>query len=180
MAVNTIYSTSITDTGTEPITTSQAKLHASIDYTEFDTLIPIYISAARKSIELATGIAIVEKTVKCQATIHSTHPLKLAYSPVQYVNYAIGVGNASSCSYYNGSLNTNGVGVNNEIISVSTSGNYEIEYVAGYTDVPADLKLAILQMFTFIFNHRGEFSEGKLDISVEAERIMLQNARFLI
>jgi hypothetical protein len=66
------------------------------------------------------------------------------------------------------------------MISVEYDGTYEFEYLAGYETVPVDLKLAILQMFTFIFNNRGEFSEGKIDVSLEAQRIMGQNARFLI
>lgn len=176
MSVNTIYSTKVTDIGDEPVTASQAKLHASIDYSDFDGLIPIYLSAARIAIERASGVAILQKTVKCQAYIYSEAPFMLQYSPVQQVNYITGVASTSSCtpegpSYY---------GVNNEVILVSEPGQYEIEYIAGHETCPADLKLAILELFTFIFTHRGEYSEGKLDISLEAARIIGENARFLV
>jgi hypothetical protein len=180
MSVNTIHSTSIIDTGSEPITTAQAKLHASIDYTDYDSLIPIYISAARLAVEQATGLAIVEKTVKSQATIYKGYPLKVGYSPVITMNYVVGMGANSACQYNGDTGYVNNIGVSNEIISVEYDGMYEFEYSAGYETVPSDLKLAILQMFTFIFNNRGEYAEGKVDVSLEAQRIMGQNARFLV
>lgn len=176
MSVNTIYSTKVTETGSEPVSSSDAKLHASIDYSDFDTLIPIYISAARIAIERATGLAIIEKTVKCQAYIYPEAPFMLAYSPVKQVNYIIGVGSTSSCTEESPVI----LGANQEVVLVSEAGQYEVEYVAGFDSCPADLKLAILELFTFIFTHRGEYSEGKLDISLEAARIIGENARFLV
>jgi uncharacterized phiE125 gp8 family phage protein len=176
MSVNTIYSTKVTESAGEPVSASDAKLHASIDYSDFDTLIPIYLSAARIAIERATGLALVQKTIKCQAYIFPEAPFMLAYSPVKQVNYIMGVGSTSSCTDESPVV----LGANDEVVMVSEPGQYEIEYVAGFDTCPADLKLAIFELFTFIFTHRGEYSEGKLDISLEAARIIGENARFLV
>ncbi len=39
MAVNTIISTRVTETGTEPVSIEQAKIHAAIDYTDYDSIV---------------------------------------------------------------------------------------------------------------------------------------------
>ena len=181
MSINTILSSKVTDTGSEPITAEQAKLHASIDYTDYDSIIPIYISAARIAVENATGLALVDKTVKLTARLYSGMPLKLPYSPVKQFSYAaLVVQNAYGQNVWSPSDPIDAYGVNDDLLTVATDGMYEIEFTAGYANVPADLKLAILQMFTFIFNHRGEYNEGKLDTAIEAERIIINNRRFAI
>lgn len=181
MPINTVISTKISDTGSEPITTEQAKLHAAIDYGDYDSLIPIYISAARIAIENATGLALIEKTVKQVIQLYGNTLFKLSYSPVKTFNYGYEL-SLNECGQYiiNGTGQPVNYGANDEVIVVPTSGIYEVEYAAGYSVVPADLKLAILQMFTFIFNHRGEYNDGRLDISVEAERIIMNNKRFIV
>lgn len=181
MPINTVISTKITDTGSEPITTAQAKLHASIDYADYDSLLPIYISASRIAIENATGQAILQKTVKQVVQLYANSVFKLSYSPVIAFNYGIEL-TQDSCGQY--SINGSGLpvsyGANDEVIVAEKTGMYEIEYVAGYDTAPADLKLAILQMFAFTFNHRGEYNEGRLDMSMEAERIIMNNKRFIV
>jgi uncharacterized phiE125 gp8 family phage protein len=178
MAINIIHSTKVIDGSNEPISTSEAKLHASIDYSEFDSIIPTYISAARLAVEKATGLALVQKTITSQATIYVEYPLILSYKPVKQVNY-IRYLSENECDLYGADAPVVR-GAENELVFVKKEGLYEIEYVAGMTSVPADLKLAILQMFAFIFTQRGDYNEGKLDVSLEAERIMGQNQRFFV
>jgi uncharacterized phiE125 gp8 family phage protein len=178
MAINIIHSTKVVDGNTEPVMVSEAKLHASIDYAEFDSIIPTYISAARLAVEKATGLAIVQKTVTSQATIYVEYPLILSYKPVNQVNYIQYLGEGLCDVWDNEAPIVRGA--ENELVFAKKEGLYEIQYVAGMTTVPADLKLSILQMFAFIFTQRGDFNEGKLDVSLEAERIMRQNQRFLV
>jgi len=180
MSINTVLSTKITDTGSEPITVEQAKLHASIDYTDYDSIIPIYISAARMAVEQSTGLALVEKTVRQTVKIHADVPFQLSYSPVKQFSYAYCDPDQTGPNYwFNAELPSN-FGANDEIIEVDRDGIYEIEYKAGYTTVPPDLKLAVLQMFAFVFNHRGEYQEGKLETSMEAQRIITNVRRFAV
>lgn len=180
MSINTVFSTKITDTGVEPITMDQAKLHASIDYSDYDSLIPIYISAARIAVEKATGLALVDKTVNQTVQLKANVPFTFSYSPVKQFSYAVYEPNQiGPNSWINGQFPTN-YGSNDEIMTVEQDGIYEIEYKAGFTTVPNDLKLAVLQMFAFIFNHRGEYQEGRLEMSLEAERIILDVRRFAI
>lgn len=180
MAINTLLSTKITDTGSEPVTTEQAKLHASIDFTDYDSIIPIYISAARIAVEKTTGLALVAKTVEHTASLKANVPFQLSYSPVTEFSYAVHDDQAYGQNYWLSSELPSNFGSNGEVLVVENDGIYDIMYKAGYSTVPADLKLAVLQMFTFIFNHRGEYGEGKLDLSVEAERIIMNNRRFSI
>ena len=177
MSVNTIISCKITDTGAEPVTMEQAKLHAAIDYSDYDSLIPIYIAAARQSIEKATGFALVTKKVNLSVALVGGNVFRLPHSPVSQVNYIVPALPNDNLLDPTDIIN---VGPNNDFILVDIDGIYDIEYECNIAFVPADIKLSILQMFAFIFNHRGEFTEGKLDYSVEAERIIGQNTRFVI
>lgn len=174
MAVNTIISSKVTETGTEPVSLEQAKLHAAIDYSDYDAILPIYLSAARQSVEKATGQALISKKVNLTAQLISNTPFRLPDSPISQVNYITPTFNN------NGFQDQSNVGVANDFIMVDLDGTYDIEYECSISSVSADLKIAILQVFTFIFNHRGEYMEGKLDYSVEAERITGQNSRFII
>ncbi len=178
MSVNTILSSKITETGTEPVTLAQAKMHAAIDYTDYDTILPIYLSAARLSIEKATGLSLITKRVDITVELVANVLFKLPYSPVTLVNSIIGTLTNDDVTSY--ATNEKNVGVNKDFIIVDVSGIYDVQYDSSITSVAADLKLAIMQMFTFIFNHRGEYMEGKLDYAVEAERIIGQNTRFVI
>jgi len=178
MAVNTIISTRVTETGTEPVSIEQAKIHAAIDYTDYDSILPIYLSAARQSIEKATSIALISKKVNLTVSLVANTLFRLPDSPVSQVNYIISTLNNSTASYY--TQDQSNVGAANDFVIVEMDGLYDIEYECSVSSVQADLKIAIMQMFTFIFNHRGEYSEGKLNYSVEAERIVGQNARFQI
>lgn len=174
MAVNTIISSKVTETGSEPVSLEQAKLHAAIDFTDYDAILPIYLSAARQSVEKATGQALISKKVNLTAQLIYNTPFRLPDSPISQVNYITPTFNN------NGFQDQSNVGVANDFIIVDLDGTYDIEYECSISSVSADLKIAILQVFTFIFNHRGEYMEGKLDYSVEAERITGQNARFII
>lgn len=174
MAVNTIISSKVTETGSEPVSVEQAKLHASIDYNDYDSILPIYLSAARQSIEKATGIALISKKVNLTANMVANTIFRLPDSPVSQVNY---ITSTLTNEQYQDQSN---VGVANDFVIVPVDGIFDIEYECSVSSVSADIKIAIMQMFTFIFNHRGEYAEGKLDYSVEAERIVGQNARFQI
>ena len=178
MSVNTILSSKISDTGSEPVSVEQAKLHAAIDYTDYDSILPIYLSAARQSIEKATGQALVSKKVNLTVALYAGNVFKLPHSPVNSVNYIV-----QTFPVQNVILEPNeqsNVGVNSDFVVIDLDGIYDIEYECSITSVSADMKLAVLQMFAFIFNHRGEYMEGKLDYAVEAERIIGQNTRFVI
>lgn len=174
MAVNTIISSKVTETGSEPVSLEQAKLHAAIDFTDYDAILPIYLSAARQSVEKATGIALISKTVKLTVSMVANTVFRLPDSPVTQVNYI-----EPTISNEHPQDQSN-VGVQNDFVMVALDGIYDIEYECTVSSVPADLKIAILQVFTFIFNHRGDYSEGKLDYSLEAQRITEQNTRFSI
>lgn len=174
MAVNTIISSKVTETGSEPVSIEQAKLHASIDYNDYDSILPIYLSSARQSIEKATGIALISKKVNLTANMVANTIFRLPDSPVSQVNC---ITSTLTNEQYQDQSN---VGVANDFVIVPVDGIFDIEYECSVSSVSADIKIAIMQMFTFIFNHRGEYAEGKLDYSVEAERIIGQNARFQI
>lgn len=177
MAVNTIHSISIVEAGVEPVTPSQAKLHAAIDFDDYDSIIPTYIQAARMAVEKATGVALMKKTFKVQASIYPDFPFRLPFTPVQLITYISVI--KHGCEELLSDYPVN-YGYQDESIRVKYAGVYEIDYIGGYDSCPADYKLAILQMFAFIFSNRGDYNEGKLDVSLEAQRIMGQNQRFLV
>ena len=94
MSVNTILSSKISDTGSEPVSVEQAKLHAAIDYTDYDSILPIYLSAARQSIEKATGQALVSKKVNLTVALYAGNVFKPPHSAGQYPS-----GERSECEH---------------------------------------------------------------------------------
>lgn len=179
MSQNIIHSTVAKDAAgsSEPVTVGEAKLHAAIDYADYDTVIPIYLQAAREMVERATGYALVEKEVVSHATIGTDFSLELTFAPlsaftsIKPVNEDGSLGDSlDSTGFYRfGTTGTN--------IFVTAPGIYEIKYKAKLDPVPASLKLAVLHQFNHIFVNRGDSGEAG-GISKEALEIIGQWRRF--
>jgi hypothetical protein len=171
MAVNTILGVRTTDTGSEPITMQEAKLHSAIDYSDYDSLIPTYITASRRMIEGTSGWALVEKTVTVDLSIDNQLPFMLPFNPIKEVLSVINLTNGH-CGWEMQMMG------DTQYIRFTDPGFYRVEYKAGFTVLPAEFKLACLQMFAFYFTNRGEDMSGKSMISAEAERIIESLRKF--
>lgn len=152
---------------TEPVTLAQVKAHLIITFTDDDTKLTELITQCRKAIENFCHISIVRQTIT--AVLYYDCPQQLPYPPVTDIysvqtsvpnpgSGPVGYETATSGWEFDGS-EFSGFGVRNRIV-----------YGAGYTTVPDQLKLAILNEITFRYENRGNnvISDGLC----EAARIL--------
>lgn len=181
---------------TEPVTLTQAKAHLIITFTDDDTLITSLITQARKAIEEYCAISIVAKTVTLTAFLYKCW--ELPYGPVTGIlsvatrSGTEGSGPATYTTQASGwdtageeflTFNPAGAGFNTGAAftgyfqwgpyasDLGTGNLYRLVYTAGYTTVPAELKLAIMNELVYRYEHKGE---GEISGICEAARVIAE------
>lgn len=170
---------------TEPCTLTEAKAQGIITYTDDDALITSLITKARKMIENYCNISIVAQTVTMVADLWNEY--ELPYGPVtgiQSVQTRTSTEGSGPASY--ATLTSGWAQDGDEFMtfipsntgdfnpSIPFTGNlnppknnrFKIQYTAGYSTVPDDLKQAVLLQVVWLYEHRGE--EGKPGLCQEA------------
>jgi uncharacterized phiE125 gp8 family phage protein len=151
----------------EPITLAEAKAHCRVDWSDDDTIIGVYITAARKFCEHYTNRAFITQTWRQNEDVFS-EPIILAKNPVQSItsvkyydtddnqqtlstsNYQVDI-LSDEAKIYEGV--TNGY----PSISLDVINPIEIIMVSGYglaASVPEDIKSAIKIMTDFFYENR--------------------------
>lgn len=138
------------ETLVEPVELEDAKRYMRIDFDDEDALISQLIVQAREHIERVCGISIISRTVK--AVVEMVNRVELPYGPVKEVVTHVG---------------TTVLGT--QFPRVEGCGKFEVEYKAGYSPVPADLKLAIKAEVLYRFTNRGDELPQRL--STEAQKL---------
>lgn len=161
--------TLVTPPVSEPIQLTEAKLYAKIQTTEEDAIAPRWLSAARMKVERDTGVRFLTQTIDVSLDAFPWNALWLTLPvwPVQSV---------TSVSSYDGAGVQQVLDVGNYIldkvslpprIGLSDAGSWPtnvryfqhgvIRIVAGWpaaTDIPADLLMAVHQMFNWLAMNR--------------------------
>ncbi len=154
-----------TDLVTEPVTVAEAKSYLNVDYTSWDTLIGTLISSARTNLERYTGSTFATKTLV--ATYQKVaENIDIPYGPIQSITHVKSIdesGTKTTLTAGTDYLVTGNNFKNIRFYGIDTP--IEIEYVAGYTALPADLKVAILKQVAMDF----EFRENVMDSSQVTE-----------
>lgn len=181
---------------TEPITLAEAKAQCrvDIDYTDDDDFITALISQARAAIENYCHISLVEKTLTVTTEMKNKpwllwqnsnrmeqryNEFELPYGPVasftslSYIDCSGSVQNLVSITDYmlRGSLFKT-IRINNSY------DNNILVYVTGYTIVPYDLKLGILNELVYRYELRGDPSNVRA--TAFTEEGVCQAARVLV
>lgn len=155
-----------------PVTLEEAKLHLRVDGDEDDTLITGLISGAVSHLDGYTGVlgrCLVEQTWRQDFDGFGCH-MRLALGPViEIVSIAArdAAGQITTISSSNYALVTDGVGprVYWDRAYSAPSGLYEqgavsVTYKAGYAEVPAAIKVAILLMVGHWYGNRETVAPG--------------------
>jgi uncharacterized phiE125 gp8 family phage protein len=172
--MNRIIDIKITEaTITEAVTRAEAKRHCVVDaaFTADDTLFDDLIKECRQSIENACNISIVDKTVVLTADWKCEK--ELPYGPVKTiteVKFRTGTATDGTAQY--DTLTGDDFSTDGELSKLFASsrcGRHKITYTTGFTTVPADLKLAILNEIAYRYENRGD--EAKAGISEGAQAL---------
>lgn len=150
-AAQTTFSGSIT----EPVTKDEVKAYCKLSTgTAEDTLLGIFITAAREQCEAYSNISFIPRTVTAIVT-NLCGGIFLPYGPT---------GSITSVTDKDGNIL-----VENEtyIIQGTTwkqlltpkQDGLIVVYAAGYATIPSELKLAILQQVFYLYENRGELAE---------------------
>jgi len=154
-----------TDLATEPVTVSEAKSYLNVDYSTWDSLIGTLISSARTKLERYTGCTFATKTLVSTFQQVSDN-IDIPYGPIQSITHVKSIDSSGTKSTL--TSGTDYIVTGNLFKTIRFYGiatPIEIEYVAGYTSLPSDLKVSILKQVGMDF----EFRENVLDSSQVTE-----------
>lgn len=168
--MNKVIDYKLTNVGyTEPVTVEEAKAYARIlTGTSEDTLIETLITASREAIETYTGLSLIPKTAEVVMSLDQ--PLfELPYGPVSgtpvFKNEDGDIQTVYTVGY-------DFPKIKNEY----TQGLLIAEYDCGYGECPSDIKLAILDQFTFNYQNRGD-NQDSATICLKAQKSLMKYNR---
>lgn len=155
-----------TDLVTEPVTVAEAKSYLNIDYNTWDSLIGTLISSARTKLERYTGSTFATKTL-VSTFQQVADNIDIPYGPIQSITHVKSIDETGVKTTLTAGTDYLVTGNNFKNIRFFSGIDtpIEIEYVAGYTSLPADLKVAILKQVGMDF----EFRENVMDSSQVTE-----------
>jgi uncharacterized phiE125 gp8 family phage protein len=144
----------------EPITLAEAKEYARIDGSTEDTLITSLIKVARLHCETYMGKAIIRKTVTIDS-FSFPYQWQIPYGPLVSASditkvVTIDQNNVETALNYQVNI---GSFPKIAITSGNQSFKFKMVYVAGFTTVPEDIKLAIKMMVNTLYERREDFSD---------------------
>lgn len=150
-----------TITGSEPITTTEAKSWLKVDFSDDDTLIGMLITSVRESLEKFTGLALIEKTIEyfddeIDSEILLPYPAHTAITEVK-------INGVVSTSYVKTGLNQFIVYPNQVQSTMAiTDAGIKITYTCTGT-CPTALKTAMLKEIDEQYRNRGNTFEGSIN-----------------
>ena len=148
---NFIIDYTLTDTApvTEPVTLAEAKLYCRVSTSVDDNQISLMIKQAREAIEVGTGLSLIPKTAVVWFT-NFNGSFNLPYGPVNSFTSLIDE-NGDTIIAADYTL----VGGKFPQLQRPTFRNLKATYTVGYTTIPNDLKIAILDQVSYDYENRG-------------------------
>jgi uncharacterized phiE125 gp8 family phage protein len=165
--------TIISDIVSEPVSITEAQNWMRIvDYSTDDDLIGALIGSTRKNLEKYTGLSFGTKDL--EAILDNDQlEFELPYSPVQQVTNVERWDGTEwlEAEYY----------LLGDKLKVTTKDKHRINYRAGFTDLPEDLKTDIKVLVAWQYKHRGMNFQADKDNAASVTQYPytnLLNARF--
>ena len=148
---NFIIDYTLTDTApvTEPVTLAEAKLYCRVSTSVDDNQISLMIKQAREAIEVGTGLSLIPKTAVVWFT-NFNGTFNLPYGPVNSFTSLIDE-NGDTIVAADYTL----VGGKFPMLTRPLWKNLKATYTVGYTTIPNDLKIAILDQVSYDYENRG-------------------------
>jgi uncharacterized phiE125 gp8 family phage protein len=159
-----------TDLSTEPVTSAEAKLFAKIPGTTEDSLVTIFISAARQALEKYTASSFAEKTLHATwIKLPDDNELELPYGPVIAVSKVYKIDEEGTETELTLNTDYHIYGDQDIIVKIESfwstgiqlDYSIRVEYTAGYghantETLPAPLKEAIMKQVATDYEFRED------------------------
>lgn len=155
---------------TEPVSVADLKqwLRMRTAITADDALLESIIKVARIQIERYTGLSLISRTVNCWLR-NEMNMVELPFGPVDEITFL--KDNDGNELVEDDGYELKGT----EFFRIDAPGYHRIEaeYTAGYSTVPENLITAIKRQAAWIYEHRGDERESKLDplLAVELKAV---------
>lgn len=136
----------------EPVTLSEAKLYCRVTTSAEDTLITLMITQAREAIEVATGLSLIPKDITTYFNNVSGN-FDIPFGPVDSATFQLFDMEQDALEIEGTDLQL--IGDEFPKLSYPRYANLKATYEAGYTTIPKDLKIAILDQISYDYENRG-------------------------
>ena len=134
---------------TEPVTLAEAKLYCRVTNTADDDQIEMMITQAREAVEVGTGLSLIPKNAIVWFTNFDGN-FQLPYGPlVDFISLYDENGDEIDAVDYNL------VGGAYPKLTFPIRRNMKATYDVGFTTIPKDLKIAILDQVSYDYENRG-------------------------
>lgn len=172
---------------TEPISVVNAKAHARIDGADEDTLIALYIAAARDHVELYCGVRFAERTgvaLKCDSFDDLARLPEAPVSAVSGISYidTEGVTQTLSTDVYefrNDGLEASVVLKYNQVWPAIQSGSrITVTATVGSATVPGAVTSALLLMFGHLYANREAAGDPISELPLSVSDLLSNYRRF--
>lgn len=179
----------------EPVTAAQVKLQTKVDYSTEDSLIAIYIQAARELVEKKMGIALLPQTIQEKYSawpladrLNPYRAIRLRRYPLRSVSSIAYLDEDGASQVLDSSAYTSAGTAYPPLVAPANGhewpgvleqvGAITITYTAGYDDadsVPADIRQAILLIVADWFDNRENAVHERM---TAADAILLNRRGF--
>jgi hypothetical protein len=144
------------DTGAEVVTLAEVKEHLGLTDSDNDSKLTALIAQCRKAVENYCSISITQKTVTMTADL--SIEWELPYGPVTGITAVKVRATAEGSGIASYETLEEGWESDGEEFASFLGGpetRYRITYTTGYSSVPEDLKLGVLNEIYYRYEHRG-------------------------
>lgn len=161
MLINHPFDLQVTQTGPDPISLEEIKIHARITFYDDDSYLESLIPLAKGMLEDLTGLLLAESTINASyANIERLGWCLIPYSNQSEVKLGSATAGAELATYPNKDYS---------LYQSPSGGNFAITYKAG--KCPSSAKLALLLLVTHLYENRSattDVSISEMPISFHA------------
>lgn len=145
----------ITDVTKDWLTTVDVKEALRVSFDDDNYYIKDIINAARKTIEKYCSISIGTQTLRTVMDCHAYEEYEIPYGPVQSIT---SVKLKENNTYTTNTTDYTNDGLEYKTFTPYIQGRWEINYTAGYSTIPTDLKGYWMRLVAYYYENRGETS----------------------
>lgn len=136
----------------EPVTLAEAKNYCRVTTAADDTLITMLIKQAREAIEVATGLSLIPKDITTYFNNIGGN-FDIPFGPIDISTFELFDMEQNGLEITGTDLQL--IGDEFPKLDYPRYFNLKATYEAGYTTIPTDLKLAILDQVSYDYENRG-------------------------